>query len=83
KNGFAVFFEEYVTQLWEQEDDLLEFCTKHFVEFSGLLCDDVAAVAVLIPYELSGPPSIELTSDLLGVLAGLGINVVVETAGTA
>lgn len=81
-NGFAVFLERYVSKLWEQEDDLLDFCTRHFLELSSLSVEKVRLSAILFPYQFSGPPCVELTSDLLGVLAGLGVNVVVEIGQT-
>jgi hypothetical protein len=82
-SGFAVFLERYASKLWEQEDDLLEFCTEHFLQLSALSAEGVKLHAVLFPYRLSGPPCVELTPDLLGVLAGLGITVIIENGQLA
>jgi hypothetical protein len=78
--GFAVYLTKVASQLWEQEQDLEDYCVNHFQALSLLRDEGVKLHAVLFPYKLSGAPAVCLRASLLVILGGLGVELTVEVA---
>ena len=69
-DGFAVYLIERPTELWRQEEALLDFLHEHYIELSSLQGEAVDVLAVLFMID---PDGMLLCPPLMGMLAGLGV----------